>query len=338
MKLSNTAQRVLFYGGLASFLLGATWYATAMPGRSHRGPLPPAEQPQRATEAELSVHVTALAGAIGERSVGAGDSLTLAREYVRGELAKLSSTGPSSLTTEDVGPDGSNAHNVIFTLTGQSAEIVLVGAHYDSAPGTPGANDNASGVAVGLLLAKRLAPRRFERTLRFVFFANEEPPYFQNPGMGSLAHARASAQRGDRIVAMLALESLGHYSDAAHSQRYPWPVGLLYPDVGDFVAFVGNVGSRDLVHRAIATFRESAAFPSEGAALPGAIPGVGWSDHWSFWQYDYPAIMVTDTAVFRDRNYHQSGDLPPELDYGRMARVASGLENVVAGLAGLTRP
>jgi len=97
-------------------------------------------------------------------------------------------------------------------------------------------------------------------------------------GVGSLAHARASAERGDHIVAMLALESVGHYSGAAHSQRYPWPIGLLYPDVGDFVAFVGNVGSRDLVHQAFATFREAAAFPSEGAALPGAIPGLGWSD------------------------------------------------------------
>jgi len=133
---------------------------------------------------------------------------------------------------------------------------------------------------------------------------------------------------------MLSLESLGYYSDEPESQRYPWPVGLFYPDRGAFVGFVGNLGSRWLVREAIGLFRVSAKFPSEGAALPGWVPGVGWSDHWAFWQFGYPAIMVTDTAVYRDPNYHQSTDVSSNLSYDRMARVTLGLQNVVASLAG----
>ena len=170
--------------------------------------------------------------------------------------------------------------------------------------------------------------------MRFVLFANEEQPFFENPGMGSLVHARNCRQRNEQIDAMLSLESIGYYSDVPGSQRYPWPVGLLYPDRGDFVAFVGNVGSRGLVRRAIGAFREGASFPSEGGALPASIPGVGWSDQWAFWHFDYPAIMVTDTAVFRNPHYHESTDSPATLDYLKLARVTLGLRHVIEALAG----
>ena len=108
------------------------------------------------------------------------------------------------------------------------------------------------------------------------------------------------------------------------SQKYPPLVGWFYPDRGDFVGFVGNLSSRALVRRALGTFRAKCAFPSEGAALPSFVPGVGWSDHWAFWQVGYPAIMVTDTATFRDPNYHQATDRAPELDYLALARVTLG--------------
>lgn len=333
MKLSATAQRCLFYGGILAFLLVGYLYATVMPGSSHQGPLPAASPSARAAEVELRGHVAELAGTIGERGVSEGDSLARAREYITSQLRASVVRGERELSTESLGADGSSAENVLFTLRGSSPELIVVGAHYDSAPGTPGANDNASGTAIGLYLAKQLAGQRFRRSSSLVFFANEEPPYFQNPGMGSLAHARACAERGDAIVAMLSLESLGFYSDAPKSQRYPWPVGLFYPDRGDFVGFVGNLSSRSLVHQVIGTFRTVSEMPSEGTALPAWVPGVGWSDHWSFWQFGYPAIMITDTAVFRDPNYHQLSDVPRNLDYARMGRVAVALQEVVAVLA-----
>jgi hypothetical protein len=329
--------RILFYGSLLLLLAVCGTYATAMPGSSHRGPLPEPSPELRALEVALRVHVEALSDVIGERRIGHGDSLDRAREYIGSVVAPLARPGRSRVEIEDLGRDGSNAKNVIFEISGESPEIVLVGAHYDSAPGTPGANDNASGVAATLELLRRSSERRFAKTVRFVLFANEEPPYFQNPGMGSLLHARGCRERDERIDAMLALESLGSYSAAPGSQRYPWPIGLLYPERGDFIAFVGNLGSRSLVRRAIGLFRESTPFPSEGAALPATIPGVGWSDHWAFWQFDYPAIMVTDTATYRDPNYHEASDVSSNVDFTGLARVTDGLDRVITALAGEER-
>jgi Zn-dependent M28 family amino/carboxypeptidase len=169
--------------------------------------------------------------------------------------------------------------------------------------------------------------------VRCVLFVNEEPPYFQTEDMGSLAYARRSRARGEAIVAMLSLETLGYYSDEPGSQAYPPPFGLLYPKTGRFVGFVGNLGSRGLVRRAVRAFRRSAAFPSEGVAAPGWIMGIGWSDHWAFWETGYPGVMVTDTALFRYPHYHAPTDTPDRIDYGRLARVVDGLHGVVTALA-----
>jgi Zn-dependent M28 family amino/carboxypeptidase len=151
--------------------------------------------------------------------------------------------------------------------------------------------------------------------------------------MGSLVYARQCRQRNENIVAMLSLETIGYYSTAKGSQKYPFPVGLFYPSRGDFVAIVGNRANARLVRRCIASFRRQASFPSEGAALPGRLPGIDWSDHWSFWQAGYPGIMVTDTAPFRYPHYHTEQDTPDKLDYERLARVVAGLDKVLEDLA-----
>lgn len=326
-------RRLWFYGGLAALACGGCYAVTAMPGSSFRGELAPPTQDMRDLQARLERHVRALAVAVGERRLGHGDSLERARAYLSRALGDFDTVQSARVDFEKLTGTGAGASNVILELRGASNELVVVGAHYDTAPGTPGANDNASGVATGLELARRLGKRRHHRTLRFVFFANEEPPFFQQAGMGSLAHAEASRARGDRVTAMLALESLGHYSKEPGSQHYPPLVGWFYPDQGDFVGFVGNLSSRSLVRRAIGTFRAANTFPSEGAALPAFVPGVGWSDHWSFWQAGYPALMVTDTAIFRDPNYHEPTDEPAKLDTLSLARVTLGLEHVINALA-----
>jgi hypothetical protein len=327
-------RRILFYGGVLLALMLPIAYMTLMPGSGHRGPLPEASPETRALAVALQGHVVALAQTIGERRLGHGDSLERSRAYIESVARVFVEQGRMSLRFEDVGPEGSHAKNVIVELPGASADLVIIGAHYDSADGAPGADDNASGVASTLEFARALSAQRFEKTVRFVLFANEEQPFFGNPGMGSLVHAGNCRKRNEQIDAMLSIESVGYYSDASGSQRYPWPVGLLYPDRGDFVAFVGDVGSRGLVRRAIGAFREVAHFPSEGAALPRSIPGVGWSDQWAFWQFDYPAMMVTDTAVFRNPHYHESTDTPATLDYLKLARVTLGLRHVIEVLAG----
>jgi Zn-dependent M28 family amino/carboxypeptidase len=151
--------------------------------------------------------------------------------------------------------------------------------------------------------------------------------------MGSNRYAGRARARGERIKAMLALETIGYYTDQPGSQRYPFPFGLFYPDTGNFIGVVGNLASRRLVRQALAAFRATTAFPSEGVAAPGRMKGVHWSDHWSFWQAGFPAVMVTDTALYRYPHYHSASDTPEKLDYAGLARVTGGLAEVVTALA-----
>jgi Zn-dependent M28 family amino/carboxypeptidase len=184
-----------------------------------------------------------------------------------------------------------------------------------------------------LALARRFAGKSTQHTLRFVAFVNEEPPYFLSDEMGSSVYASRCKARGDKIVAMISLETIGYFSDAPNSQTYPSPaLGLFYPKIGNFIGFVSNVQSRALLRRAIGLFRKEAKIPSEGAALPAFIPGVSWSDQRSFWRHGYPGIMVTDTAPFRYPYYHSSSDTPDKLDYDRFTLVVSGMEKMIEGL------
>jgi Zn-dependent M28 family amino/carboxypeptidase len=177
-----------------------------------------------------------------------------------------------------------------------------------------------------------LADWKPARTVRFVAFVNEEAPYFETELMGSLQYARRCKERREKVCAMLSLETIGYFSDDAGSQKYPLPFNVFYPSTGNFIGFIGNIESGDLVKQLVTAFRQGAKFPSEGGALPSQIDGVGWSDHWSFWQMGYPAVMVTDTAPFRYPHYHAAADTPDKLLYDRLALVVGGLETVVRDL------
>jgi hypothetical protein len=298
---------------------GLLAYCCVMPGTSYNG----RGAHDDALAARLRVRVQALAGDIGERRLGKGDSLDRARDSLVTELGALG----YSVDRHEFGPAAQRATNLVATRAGskRSDEIVVVGAHYDSAVGTPGANDNATGVAALLELARAFRTRPTDRTIRFVFFANEEPPFFQQALMGSLVYARACRARSEKIVAMLSLETLGHFTDEPESQSFPWPLGYIYPHRGNYVAFVGNMQSRSFVRDVLGRFRKHARIASEGIAAPQSIPGIAWSDHWSFWQVGYPALMITDTAPYRDAAYHEPFDLPPRIDYAALALFVSGL-------------
>ena len=196
---------------------------------------------------------------------------------------------------------GRECYNLEVEIIGSEKpdEIVVIGAHYDSLEGTTGANDNGSGVAALLAIARAFGDKQPVRTLRFVAFTNEEPPFFQSDDMGSLVYARRCSERNENIVAMLSLETIGYYTDEERSQDYPSGLmDFVFPTTGNFISFVGNIKSRKLLGDVAGSFRQYAKFPSVAAFLPEDIVGVGWSDQWSFWQYGYPAIMVTDTAPF----------------------------------------
>ena len=287
-----------------------------MPGTSHAGPLPPLTGEARALTLRLRLHVAALA--VQERNVDLETPARYIEQAFRSQGLEFS--------VQEFVSAGRRVRNIEA-----GAGDIVVGAHYDTVPGSPGADDNASGVAVLIELAAMKMP------VRLVAFANEEPPYSFGPDMGSWAWAKRARDRGEPIRAMFSLEMLGYYRDTAGSQRYPAPLGLFYPDRADFIAFVGDLGARGLVRRSIGAFRKSAAFPSEGVAAPAFIPGVTWSDHWSFRRHGYPAIMITDTAFYRYPHYHLPSDTPDKLDYERMARVTLGLAAMLNELANQTR-
>jgi hypothetical protein len=314
---------------------GVAWVVMIrMPGRSFLGPLPALSSDQVVLRDELAADVRKLAGEIGERNVSRYPQLLAAADFV------VQSFSAAGLRVRREGYDlhGKRCENIEAEIPSTRDEIVVVGAHYDSVLGSPGANDNGSGVAVLLALARRFTGKPCLRTLRFVAFPNEEPLHFQTEQMGSWVYAKNCKTRGDNIVAMISLETIGYYSSTAGSQIYPVAgLGAIYPTTGNFIGFVGNIGSRKLLRRAIRTFRERAQFPSQGAALPAGVPGISWSDHWSFWQQGYRGLMVTDTAPFRYPHYHDSTDTPDKLDYDSMSRVVSGLAAVIDDMVNTER-
>jgi len=316
-----------------SVVWGLVWLIriTQMPLRSYKGPLPALSNEQSELADRLAAHVKYLSVTVGERSVPRAGSLKATTTYLRSNLVAAG----YSVQDHSYQVEGQGVYNLEADLPGNDneARTIIVGAHYDSVAGTVGANDNGTGVAAVLELARLLRASKLRHTVRFVLFVNEEPPYFQTNSMGSLAYARELHHDGVSISAMISLETIGYYSDRPGSQKYPPLLNLFYPSRGDFVGFVGNEESRDLVRRAIRTFRETTSFPSEGVAAPSNWPGVGWSDHWSFWQEGYPAFMITDTAVFRYPYYHTPNDTLDKVDFGKMARVVEGIQRVVESLA-----
>ena len=283
-----------------------------------------------ALRAELVADVQALAGDIGERNMSRYPQLLAAADFIESSLAR-SGFSPRRDSYE---LRGRACHNIEVEIRGTAPEVFVVGAHYDSVFGSPGANDNASGVAALLALARRFAGKPCAQSLRFVAFVNEEPPYFQTEEMGSYVYAKGCRERGDRISGMISLETIAYFSDAPGSQKYPSAgLGFFYPRKGNFIGFASDTRSRSLLRAAVSAFRKTAKLPCEGASLPAIVPGIGWSDHWAFWQCGYPAIMITDTAPFRYPHYHERTDTPDKLDYDRFALVVSGMQRVIEILA-----
>jgi Zn-dependent M28 family amino/carboxypeptidase len=281
--------------------------------------------------ARLRRDVHHLAAAIGPRNLQHYDALRSAERYIADELSRAGYT-PGRQAFQ---ASGLAVANIEAEHRGESdaGRIIVMGAHYDTAGRSPGADDNASGVAVLLELARVYAGTPTRATVRFVAFVNEEPPHFMTDTMGSHVYARAAARRGDRIAAMLSLESLGYFDDERGSQQYPAPFGWFFPDRGNFLAMVSNMRSARLLQRARAAFRTATTLPVVASPAPERIPGVSWSDHWSFWQQGFRAIMLTDTAPFRNPHYHLATDTPDRLDYDRLAQVVAGCAAIVGRLA-----
>ncbi|TVQ04129.1 MAG: M28 family peptidase [Balneolaceae bacterium] len=331
--------------GIAALLLALFFFITIgtwkmiMPSTT-RGMQIPEPTPDELKAAEqLQKDVRFLASDIGERNVFRAGTMDRTVEWL---LMRFEETGYQpviqeySLRGTARNYDQGVSKNIIAEISGYKKpdKILVIGAHYDSVYGSPGANDNASGIAVLISLAKYFSGNPQQATLRFVAFANEEPPFFQTVNMGSYAYAELAAGNKEQIFAMIALDGLGYFSESIGSQKYPVPgIGLVYPKTANFIGFVTRFKDMSLLRKATEAFRKKASIPSEAAALPSIVPGAAWSDHWSFWQHGFPGLLITDTLLFRDSAYHTAHDTPERLDYENMARVVIGLREVIKDLA-----
>lgn len=329
-------QRSRIVAVFIAFLLVLSFFAffgwtSGMVGKSFSGHFFPLSEQEKNICARLRDHVFTLAGEIGERNIWLPQKLDAAALYIE----KVWQGQGFAVQRQEYEARGVVSANLIVEVPGGSKpdEIVVVGAHYDSVLGSPGANDNGSGVAALLEISRLLINSKPSRTVRFAAFTNEEPPFFLGRDMGSRIYASRSRGLNEKIVGMLSLETMGYYSEIPDSQEYPFPFSFFYPHTANFIGFVGNIRSRHLVRTSLAAFRRSTRFPSEGTAAPGWITGIGWSDHWSFWRERYRAIMITDTAFFRYPHYHTRQDTPEKIDYERLARVTGGMAQVVMELA-----
>jgi len=286
------------------------------------------------TEPEkLRATVAALAVEIGPRDLYNNNRARLrkAEDYI---TARLKAAGYKA-EYQEYSAGGVKVKNIIAVRPGLAApgEIIVVGAHYDTF-NNPGADDNASGVAGLVELAEYASGREYGKTIKFIAFANEEPPFFRKAGMGSAVYAKAAAERKENIKAAMVLEMIGYFTEERMSQRYPPLIGPFFPGRGNFIAQVSNFGSRELAGRIDRIFKGATKLPLRTVSLPAFVPGVDYSDHRSFWRAGYPAVMFTDTSFYRTPHYHKPSDLPGTLNYVYMAAFLDGMKAVVDDLAG----
>ncbi len=335
MKIFPSRKKLLYYQvGFLLILAGIVIFifsCVSMPGESLSSPLGQLDQAQKESAENMKIHVWQLAEEIGERHYGVPKSYSKAVEYIS-EAFKKNGLTPY---LEEFG-DKSQYRNIIAEHYGTTLpdEVIVIGAHYDTVWITPGADDNASGIALMLELARLLKQKQLDRSVRFIAFANEEYPHYMRDSMGSLFHAKRAYERQEKIKLMISLEMLGYYSDEANSQSYPKPFSWFYPTTANFVAVVSDYKSRAYLKESISFFRKTGQFPSEGLSAPVAlVPDVRRSDQAAFWRYGFHGFMVTDTAGFRNDAYHNVNDMPNSLNYEHMARITAGLLAVIEGLA-----
>jgi Peptidase family M28 len=330
----SALKRLAILSIIIGSILGFAWSMMIwMPGVSYSQALPALTELDLRVRDGLQRDVEVLSGKIGARNNEHYENLVAAQSFLTKELSQAG----YRVNTQDYKIDGKTYSNLEVEIPGTTLadEILVIGAHYDSAFTSPGANDNGTGAAAVLALAREFVGTKPLRTLRFVEFTNEEPPFFWTENMGSSVYAKAAKANGDKIIGMFSLETIGYFSNQPNSQNYPSPLNLLYPNTGNFIGFVGNIDSRELLRNTVRSFRAQAQFPSEGAALPNALPGVGWSDHWSFWQQGYQALMITDTATFRYPQYHTADDTTDKIDFDKAVLVVQGISRVIRDFIGL---
>ncbi|NQZ10835.1 MAG: M28 family peptidase [Algicola sp.] len=275
--------------------------------------------------ATLKEHVRKLSIDFHPRDFRHPENLNAAADYIKSALRFNNSR--VSLQTYRVGKH--DYHNVIAVFGPEEGELTVIGAHYDAYSTLPGADDNASGVAglleLGRLLSQNPPKHRSQQRVMLIAYTLEEPPMYATEFMGSMQHAVSLKDQNIEVKTMISLEMIGFYSDEPNSQSFPMPLlNAFYPLTGNYIAVVGNMTSNTARNLRI-TINQNTAVDAYSISAPSFITGVDFSDHRSYWHFDYDAVMVTDTAFFRNRAYHTAGDTFERLNYDKMAAVVSGV-------------
>lgn len=310
------------------------WYSLWLPGERYTGALPALSHDEREIAAQLRTHIVAIASTPHNTDHPA--AYEKAAQYIETTLQDLGY--PVARQQFDI--PGHRVRNIYVRLLTQNApaatppKVLVIGAHYDSAFDAPGANDNGTGTALVLELArllKDLSRPRYE--IHLVLFANEEPPWWGTGHMGSVHYAKAMRAENRSLIGMISLETLGAFSDEPGSQSYPFPLGPGFPGKANFIAFVALPRARTFLHEMIGSFREHTKFPTIGGVGPSFIDGLAWSDHAAFEEEGFPGLMITDTALYRYAHYHKPTDTPDKIDFERLARITKGIELAVRDIA-----
>lgn len=320
--------KTMFYVLAAAVLLiAALWLYVTQPliGGAKISAPPPVDQ------TKLETHVRALSQSFVPRDESHPENLDRCAAYIREEFERAN----ARVSEQPFTLDGKTYRNVIAHFGPETKEIVVVGAHYDAAGPLPGADDNASGVAGLLELARLLDNAQLPIRVELVAYTLEEPPFFRSERMGSAIHAKALKRDGAVVRVMFSLEMIGYFSDAPDSQRFPISaLSLLYPTKGNFISVIGQLGEGMLVRKIKKAMAGATSLPVYSMNAPRLIPGVDLSDHLSYWREGYPAVMITDTAFYRNPNYHTLDDTAERLDYRRMGQTVAG---VFAAVIDITR-
>lgn len=317
---------MLFVVFIFLLLLIVIWFWTTQPLFSRATP----SSERTVDPARLETHVRKLSIELTPRDAGHVENLDRAAAYIKDEFSQTT----ASVSEQTYRVQGKSYRNVIAQFGPETVERIVVGAHYDTAGPLPGADDNASGMAGLIELARLLNHHQPALRVELVAFSLEEPPYFGTTGMGSSVHAESLRKQNVRVRAMFSLEMIGCFSDAPNSQLFP--VGVLsafYPSKGNFIALVGRLNEGLLVRRTKSAMRNAAPLPVYSINAPRFVPGVDFSDQLNYWHAGYSAVMITDTAFYRNRNYHTAQDTAEKLDYKRMAMVVEGVYAAVIELA-----
>lgn len=307
-------------------LLIAFWFWVTQPLLSRAHP----NSERTVDPSRLEAHVRKLSIELGPRDEGHIENLDRVAAYIKDEFNQTT----AQVSEQVYRVQGKTYRNVLADFGPESAERIIVGAHYDTAGPLPGADDNASGVAGLIELARLLGRQQPPLRVQLVAFSLEEPPYFRTTGMGSSVHATSLRNQNVQVRVMISLEMIGYFSDAPNSQSFP--IGVLsafYPSKGNFISVVGRLSDGLLVRKAKSAMRSATPLPVYSINAPQFVPGVDFSDQLNYWHAGYSAMMITDTAFYRNRNYHTPDDTAEKLDYKRMAMVVEGIYAVVMELA-----